>query len=208
MNSSRVILLQWNPPLPTEQNGIIIGYKVNVTPIVGGEKFSYETTEYFLYVLGLEPHTTYECIIAARTSVGMGPFSEIVTVQTSEEGSSLPPSILLVLHYFSFSLAPGQLSNSSGVALNATHIYLTWDPPPVNETNGDIQEYRITIHIIEEDAVFTIVYNSSEGTEMVAGPVHPYYTYNISIQAVTVEPGPPITIIVRTPEAGRLYIHY
>ena len=77
----------------------------------------------------------------------------------------------------------------------------------MNETYGDIQEYRITVHIIEEDTVFNIVYNSSEGTELVAGPVHPYYTYNISIQAVTVEPGPPITIIVRTPEAGRLYVN-
>lgn len=90
------------------------------------------------------------------------------------------------------------------MALNATHIYLRWDPPPLNETNGDIQEYRITVHIIEEDTIFNLTYNSSEGTEIVAGPVHPYYTYNISIQAVTVEPGPPITIIVRTPEAGRV----
>ena len=93
VNSSRVILLQWSPPLPTEQNGIIIGYKVNVTPIVGEEKFSYETMDNDLYVLGLTPHTTYECIIAARTSVGTGPFSEIVTVQTSEEGSSFPSII-------------------------------------------------------------------------------------------------------------------
>lgn len=93
VNSSRVIFLQWNPPLPTEQNGIIIGYKVNVTPIVRGENFNYETTDNFLYVAGLAPHTTYECIVAARTSVGTGPFSEIVTVQTSEEGSSLPTPI-------------------------------------------------------------------------------------------------------------------
>lgn len=97
-------------------------------------------------------------------------------------------------------LAPsGQPSNSSGVALNSTHILLTWDPPPPNETNGDIQGYRLTLYIIEEDSTFTITSNT---TERIVGPLHPYYTYNISIQAVTVEPGPPIIIIVRTLEAG------
>lgn len=210
VNSSREILLQWNPPLLEEQNGIVIGYKVTIAPIIGGERFNYETTDQFLSVVGLAPYTTYEIVIAAMTSIGTGPFSEIVTVQTSEEGScSLPESAntALYLHFHSY-LAPGQLSNSSGVAINATHIHLMWDPPPLNETNGDIEEYRITVHIIEDDIVLSIVYNSTEGTELVAGPVHPYYTYNISIQAVTIEPGPPIVIIVRTPEAGRVYSYF
>ena len=86
VNSSRVILVQWNPPQLQEQNGVIVGYKINVTSIVGGERFSYETTELSLIVVGLTPHTTYECIVAAMTNVGAGPFSGIVTVQTSEEG--------------------------------------------------------------------------------------------------------------------------
>lgn len=97
-------------------------------------------------------------------------------------------------------LAPsGQPSNSSGVSLNSTHILLTWDPPPLNETHGDIQGYRITT--VEQETGNIGVY-STEDTEVVAGPLHPYYTYNFSIQAVTVEPGPPIIIITRTQETG------
>lgn len=88
------------------------------------------------------------------------------------------------------------------MALNSTHILLTWDPPPFNETNGDIQEYRLTLSAVEEDSTLTITSNT---TERIIGPLHPYYTYNISIQAVTVEPGPPIIIIVRTLEAGVYY---
>ena len=111
--------------------------------------------------------------------------------------------MLLIDILYSSSLlssAPSGLpSNSSGVALNSTYILLTWDPPPLNQTHGNIQEYRITIFEYETDN--TTLY-SSEYTELVVGPLHPYYTYNCSIQAVTVEPGPPIIIIVRTLEAG------
>ena len=97
-------------------------------------------------------------------------------------------------------LAPSGLpSNSSGEALNSTHILLTWDPPPPNQTHGDIQEYIITV--IEQETGDTSQY-SSNTTELIVGPLHPYYVYNCSIQAVTVEPGPPINIIVRTEEGG------
>ena len=103
----------------------------------------------------------------------------------------------------------GRPSNTSGVALNSTHIHLMWDPPPLNQTHGDIQEYRITITEYETESV--TVYTSNE-TELVAGPLHPYYTYNCSIQAVTVDPGPPIIIVVRTQEGRKLiwpfYVHH
>ena len=96
----------------------------------------------------------------------------------------------------------GHPSNSSGVALNSSHIHLTWDPPPVNETHGDIQEYRVTI--VEQETGNVVVY-TSDVTELTVGPLHPYYTFNCSVQAVTVEPGPPIIIIVRTQEGGTIH---
>lgn len=87
VNGSRVILLQWDPPLAQDQNGIIVSYRVNVTSIVGGERFYFETSDNYLSVSGLTPHTIYECIVSAMTRVGTGPFSGIVTVQTSAEGN-------------------------------------------------------------------------------------------------------------------------
>lgn len=91
-------------------------------------------------------------------------------------------------------------SNSSGVALNSTHIVLMWDPPPIDQIHGDIQEYRITV--IETETGYTTEY-SANTTELIIGPLHPYYVYNCSVQAVTIEPGPPIIIIVRTEEGGK-----
>lgn len=98
-------------------------------------------------------------------------------------------------------LAPGTPSNSSGVAINSTHIFLTWDPPPLNQTHGDIQGYLITL--LEYETGDVLQYNSNT-TDLLVGPLHPYYIYNCSISAVTVEPGPPIIIVVRTHEAGML----
>jgi hypothetical protein len=180
-NSSRAFSIAWDPPEQEEQNGMVTGHTVRVIPIIGGQTMDYETEGNHLLVEGLSPHTTYECVVAAMTKVGAGPFSAIVTVQTLQEAPS------------------GHPSNSSGIALNSTHIHLTWDPPPRNQTHGEIQEYRITIVEYETENVTVHV---SENTELVVGPLHPYYTYNCSVQAVTVELGPPIIILVRTQEAA------
>ena len=104
---------------------------------------------------------------------------------------------------FILSAPTGLPSNSSGIALNSTHILLTWDAPPQNQTHGDIQEYRVTISEYETGATFNY---STETTELVVGSLHPYYIYNCSVQAVTIDPGPPTVILVRTLEAGT-YIH-
>ena len=81
-----MISVQWDPPQLQEQNGDITGYRVSIIPIISGEILDYETSEHSLVVEGLLPHTTYECIVAAMTIVGTGPFSGIVTVTTLEEG--------------------------------------------------------------------------------------------------------------------------
>lgn len=87
-NSSRSISLQWSPPLPEQQNGLLIGYVVNITSLTGRERLYFQTVQLNLTVGGLTPYTTYECIVAAATQLGTGPSSPIVTVTTTEEGIS------------------------------------------------------------------------------------------------------------------------
>ena len=72
-----------------QQNGIIIFYTINVTVADSGEMFQLTSTTTSLTVSTLQPFTTYFCIIAASTSVGMGPFSTVVTFQTPEDGMLL-----------------------------------------------------------------------------------------------------------------------
>ena len=115
--------------------------------------------------------------------------------------------ILILSHVLllTYNIAPiGTPSNTSGVALNSTHIYIDWDPPPVDQHLGELREYRITVNELETLASFQLS-SAPAVTEATIGPLHPYYTYNCTILAVTVGEGPPSTVItVRTGEDGRL----
>lgn len=77
----------WDPPNVAEQNGIIIEYTINVTAVETGEEFEINTdNSTFTTVSNLRPFTTYQFIIAASTSVGMGPFSTVFTHNTPQDG--------------------------------------------------------------------------------------------------------------------------
>ena len=98
----------------------------------------------------------------------------------------------------------GTASNVSGIALNSTHIHLTWDHPPRDEHNGNLSEYRIDVTELETGTALRFSSDASI-TEATIGSLHPYYTYNCTILAVTVGEGPPSTVItVRTAEDGML----
>lgn len=48
---------------------------------------SNETTQYFtpvtnINITGLSPYIMYVCVVAAETSIGIGPFSDEIVIQT------------------------------------------------------------------------------------------------------------------------------
>ncbi len=65
---------------------MIIQYTINVTVQETGEHFQLTSETTYLEVTNLRPYRTYVCVIAAATSVGLGPFSSTVVVQTPEDG--------------------------------------------------------------------------------------------------------------------------
>ena len=75
----------------------------------------------------------------------------------------------------------------SGVATSSRSIVLSWDPPPVLERHGIIREYQINLTELETGTELT--YNSSDTTFEVS-LLHPSYTYNWTVAAVTVGVGP------------------
>ena len=85
--SSQSVALTWDPPPAAEQNGVIIGYTVNVTEADSGANFQLVVSANTSYVVSsLQPFTSYNFLIAAATSVGVGPFSRLLTIQTPEDG--------------------------------------------------------------------------------------------------------------------------
>ena len=80
-------------------------------------------------------------------------------------------------------------------------ISLEWIAPEQEELNGELSHY--IIHLLEQDSN-TVRDLFSTTSEMVLDFLHPFYTYSISVSAVTVLPGPYTReITVRTLEDGK-----
>ena len=86
-DTSRSAVLVWNPPPAEEQNGIIVNYVINVTEADSGVTFQLFSRNTSVSVNSLLPFTSYNFLIAASTSVGVGPFSRLLTLQTPEDGN-------------------------------------------------------------------------------------------------------------------------
>ena len=80
------LTLSWAPPPSDEQNGAIIGYVINVTHADTLQTTQYYSTYSNITITNLDPYTTYVCVVAAETSIGVGPFSHLFFVQTEEAG--------------------------------------------------------------------------------------------------------------------------
>ena len=102
-----------------------------------------------------------------------------------------------------FSTVPSDVPlNLVALAVNATYVYLSWDPPLPEHRNGLIEVYHIAITETDtdEELQYISVYNNT-----VIGPLHPYYTYKFSVAAVTVDVGPFTSqVTLQTPEAGTI----
>ena len=106
------------------------------------------------------------------------------------------------LSIFSLYVAPSTSPRSIRLgSVNSTSINTTWEPPLVPEQNGVIREYRINL---TETITGTVLhFNSPEPFQMFT-ELHPYYTYEIVVAAVTVAVGPySIPVQITTPEESK-----
>ena len=194
--SSRMSTLSWDPPDYEDRNGIIIGYVINVTNTRRSETLQYTSNTTALTLSTLSPYTTYYCILAAQTSVGTGPFSAVITLRTPPDGKKtcLPPQLLeYFIHrnnllFYSVPSSPPQ--SLHGNAMSSTGISLFWDPPPADAQNGIITRYMISITDVETGRSFSLF---SATTSVNVTSLHPYYTYNFTIAAVTIVGDGPYT---------------
>ena len=101
MESSSTITLSWEPPSLEEQNGLLVQYHVismetqilyldnGILDSPMGENFNrtYDVSEGRTQLIDiLHPSYNYTVRIAAATVVGIGPFSDPITVMTLEDG--------------------------------------------------------------------------------------------------------------------------
>ena len=84
-DTSRSLVLSWDPPLLHHQNGIIRMYTISVTLNNSVQVTNIPTTTSTIRVTALiRPFRTYICSVVAAT-VAVGPPTENATVQTPED---------------------------------------------------------------------------------------------------------------------------
>ena len=79
-------MILYTLPLPEEQNGVISGYDIELTNLDLGIVKIFQTSRTEFLIERLRPHTVYQVAVAAHTAVGIGPYSELITFMTEEDG--------------------------------------------------------------------------------------------------------------------------
>lgn len=89
----------------------------------------------------------------------------------------------------------------TGLAQSSDSIYLSWSPPVISERNGVIQHYLVNVTELETGNMHGHI---SPRTNFTLFSLHPYFSYSITVTAVTVSPGPPTSpVVIRTEQDGK-----
>ena len=84
-DTTRSLVLTWEPPFPQHQNGILRHYIVTIALNNTTQVNNFSTTANTLRVTALiKPFRTYLCSVVAVT-IALGPATEDVAVRTSED---------------------------------------------------------------------------------------------------------------------------
>ena len=89
-----------------------------------------------------------------------------------------------------FYIAPSSSPlNVTVTVVNSVMISVTWSPPLEQDQNGIITTYIIRLYDTVNDQI-TLYEREAHHTQLVIDELHPYYVYNVSMAAETVELGP------------------
>ena len=92
---------------------------------------------------------------------------------------------------------------NSYYAVDLTTLFLSWSAPPIDQQNGIIRHYIITLTELETGSTFSY---TTIHTNLTIPSLHPYYQYQIEISAVTIGTGPSsVPVILQMPEDGKIF---
>lgn len=73
------------------------------------------------------------------------------------------------------------------VSTSSTSAELSWSSPPVHQLNGVLRHYVVIIQEVDSGRNSSL---TSIQPSVVLSGLHPYYTYNFAVCAVTTDIGP------------------
>ncbi|XP_062448077.1 protein sidekick-2 [Rhea pennata] len=141
--TNQSIMIQWQPPPESHQNGILKGYVIRycLAGLPVGYQFKNITNADVnnLLLEDLIIWTNYEIEVAAYNSAGLGVYSMKVTEWTLQGVPTVPPG------------------NVQTEATNSTTIRFTWNPPSPQFINGINQGYKLIAWEPEHEEEATVV---------------------------------------------------
>ncbi|KAM6050152.1 protein sidekick-2 isoform 3-T3 [Theristicus caerulescens] len=141
--TNQSIMIQWQPPPESHQNGILKGYIIRycLAGLPVGYQFKNITNADVnnLLLEDLIIWTNYEIEVAAYNSAGLGVYSMKVTEWTLQGVPTVPPG------------------NVQTEATNSTTIRFTWNPPSPQFINGINQGYKLIAWEPEHEEEATVV---------------------------------------------------
>lgn len=146
---SRAIQLSWQPPSEQEQNGVIVGYKIQLSRAVNPRDFILLETENKTLLIGevyIKPFTQYLFRIAAFTTAGTGPFSESLRINSLEDGKPSYDAYFVYYGYvmkYLFLTVPSRINftHMSLVPGKPSLLSIDWNTPL--EPNGELVAYSV-----------------------------------------------------------------
>ncbi|KAM6951679.1 protein sidekick-2 [Aplochiton taeniatus] len=144
------VLIRWQPPSEERINGILLGFRIRYRELLYDRLRSFSvrpvnspstswtelTSPYSIRNLSdssltqyeldnLSKHKRYEIRMSVFNAVGEGPASAPQEVFVGEAVPTAPPQSVAIQ------------------SATATQLDVTWDPPPLDTQNGDIQGYKV-----------------------------------------------------------------
>ncbi|XP_069050665.1 protein sidekick-2 isoform X3 [Lepisosteus oculatus] len=125
------VLIRWQPPSEEHINGILLGFRIHYRELLYERLRSFTVrtfngpTATWAELTYLSKHKRYEIRLSVYNAVGEGPTSAPQEVFVGEAVPTAPPQ------------------NVAIQSATATQLDVTWDPPPLEAQNGDIQGYKI-----------------------------------------------------------------
>uniref|UniRef100_A0A2R8ME77 Sidekick cell adhesion molecule 1 n=1 Tax=Callithrix jacchus TaxID=9483 RepID=A0A2R8ME77_CALJA len=125
------VLIQWQPPRDESLNGLLQGYRIYYRELEyeagsGTEaKMLKSPIALRAELTDLKKYRRYEVIMTAYNIIGESPASTPVEVFVGEAAPAMAPQ------------------NVQVTPLTASQLEVTWDPPPPESQNGNIQGYKI-----------------------------------------------------------------
>ena len=80
-------MIAWEEPPEEYQNGLITNYTVIFLAARSTLQMTQISIETNTTLIPLSPYSTYQCMVAASTSVGIGPFTPTLTFETEEDST-------------------------------------------------------------------------------------------------------------------------